>query len=444
MTDIAIRASHLSKCYHIYNNPQDRLKQFVMPRLQRLLRRQPKQYFHEFWAVNDVSFEIKKGETVGIIGRNGSGKSTLLQLICGTLTPSSGQVEINGRVAALLELGSGFNPEFTGRENVYMNATVLGLSHEEVEKRFDDIAAFADIGEFIEQPVKTYSSGMMLRLAFAVIVHVDADILVIDEALAVGDAIFVQKCMRFLRNFMKYGTVLFVSHDSGSVVNLCQYAIWLNKGVVSQSGIAKEVVEAYTQFTLQEIYGDSVCLTAIDANKKAEQEEKSNAIVDVDKDTSVTYFTQLNESAGWESGKAKILSVRLLDKEGQDMPMLHGGEAISLEIIAIANESIYSPMLGWFVKDRLGQSLFGEHTYTYVNPPLLINSGEKIKAVFQFQIPLLPNGDYSIAVSIAEGDPFEHTHHHLIHDAIVFKVVSNKLRYGLVGIAFQSVSLNKM
>jgi lipopolysaccharide transport system ATP-binding protein len=452
MTDIAIRASHLSKCYHIYNTPHYRLKQFVAPRLQRLVGRQPKQYFHEFWALNDVSFEIKKGETVGIIGRNGSGKSTLLQLICGTLTPSNGQVEINGRVAALLELGSGFNPEFTGRENVYMNAAVLGLSHEEVKKRFDAIAAFADIGEFIEQPVKTYSSGMMVRLAFAVIAHVEADILVIDEALAVGDAVFTQKCMRFLRSFMKQGTVLFVSHDTGSVVNLCQNAIWLNKGVVSQTGIAKEVVESYTQFTLQEIYGDTVRLTSIDANKKPKLEEKNSEVVDVtevanitiDEDISVSYFTQLDESAGWETGKAKILSVRLLDKDGQDVPMLHGGELVSLEIIAIANESIYSPILGWFVKDRLGQPLFGEHTYTYVNPPLSVNAGEKIKAVFEFQIPLLPNGEYAMTVSIAEGNPFEHTQHHWLHDVMIFTVCSSKLRYGLVGIPFERVSMSRL
>ena len=176
-----------------------------------------------------------------------SGKSTLLQMICGTLNPTSGSIQTNGRIAALLELGSGFNPEFTGRENVYMNASVLGLSNEEIDARFDDIVAFADIGDFIEQPVKTYSSGMMVRLAFAVIAHVDADILVIDEALAVGDAFFTQKCMRFLRNFMKTGTVLFVSHDTGSIKSLCNYALWLEKGQVLQEGTPKEVCELYLE-----------------------------------------------------------------------------------------------------------------------------------------------------------------------------------------------------
>jgi lipopolysaccharide transport system ATP-binding protein len=441
--EIAIKVENLSKCYQIYDRPNDRLKQFVLPRLQRLLGRKPKQYFRGFWALKDVSFEVKKGETVGIIGRNGSGKSTLLQMICGTLNPTSGSIQTNGRIAALLELGSGFNSEFTGRENIYMNASVLGLSKSEIDARFDDIVAFADIGDFIEQPVKTYSSGMVVRVAFAVIAHVDADILVIDEALAVGDAVFTQKCMRFMRKFMEQGTVIFVSHDNGSVVNLCQHGIWLNKGIVSKAGSAKEVVEAYTQFTLQEIYGDKVRLTSVDTNKGSNQEEKNNRIteVNIDKDTTVSYFSQLNESDGWETGKANIISVRILNTDGQDIPMLHGGELVNLEIIAIANESIYSPILGWLINDRLGQALFGEHTYTYVNPPMQINAGEKIKALFQFQMPLLPNGEYAMTVSIAEGDPLEHTQHHWLHDALIIKVASDKLRYGLVGIAMKTVNL---
>ncbi|OYY58750.1 MAG: ABC transporter ATP-binding protein, partial [Polynucleobacter sp. 35-46-207] len=209
--EIAIKVQGLGKRYEIYDQPGDRLRQFLFPRLRNLFRLSHKQYFREFWALTDISFEVKRGETVGIIGRNGSGKSTLLQIICGTLTPTTGSVQTNGRIAALLELGSGFNPEFTGRENVYLNASVLGLTKEETDARFDDIVAFADIGDFIDQPTKTYSSGMMVRLAFAVIAHVDADILVIDEALAVGDVFFTQKCMRFLRNFMKKGTILFVS-----------------------------------------------------------------------------------------------------------------------------------------------------------------------------------------------------------------------------------------
>jgi lipopolysaccharide transport system ATP-binding protein len=294
MTDIAIRVTNLSKCYEIYSSPRDRLKQFIVPTLCRIfppLRRlfsthNPALstqhsalplFYREFWALKDVSFEIKKGETVGIIGRNGSGKSTLLQMICGTLNPTHGSIETNGRIAALLELGSGFNPEFTGRENVYMNASVLGLSNEEIDARFDDIVAFADIGDFIEQPVKTYSSGMMVRLAFAVIAYVDADILVVDEALAVGDAFFTQKCMRFLRNFMKSGTVLFVSHDTSAVVNLCSHALWLHHGIAKFAGSPKEVSEQYLQALYESQQGESLAKTNVVAADATTVQEKTVA-----------------------------------------------------------------------------------------------------------------------------------------------------------------------
>ncbi|HTD28442.1 MAG TPA: ABC transporter ATP-binding protein, partial [Xanthomonadaceae bacterium] len=201
----AIRLHRISKCYQIYDRPESRLKQSIIPRMQRLFGRPMSCYYREFWALRDISFEVRKGETLGVIGRNGSGKSTLLQIMCGTLTPTEGDVEVGGRVAALLELGSGFNPEFTGHENIYMSGAVLGLSRADVDARYEDIVAFADIGDFIGQPVKTYSSGMYVRLAFAVIAHADADILVIDEALSVGDVFFGQKCMRFLRQFQKKG-----------------------------------------------------------------------------------------------------------------------------------------------------------------------------------------------------------------------------------------------
>jgi len=243
--EFSIQVDGLSKRFDIFDHPSDRLKQPLFNRLRRLANLEPIQYGREHWALKDVSFKIRSGETVGIIGRNGSGKSTLLQIICGTLSPSTGNAMVNGRVAALLELGAGFNPEFTGRENVYMNGAILGLSEAEIDQRFEKIAAFADIGTFIDQPVNTYSSGMYVRLAFAVIAHVDADVLVIDEALAVGDVFFTQKCMRFLRQFQQKGTVLFVSHDSGAVVNLCSRAIWLDQGALREIGPANLVCEHY-------------------------------------------------------------------------------------------------------------------------------------------------------------------------------------------------------
>lgn len=236
--DIAIRVENLSKCYQIYEHPRDRLLQ--------MLARSRKQYFREFWALRDVSFEVRKGETVGIIGRNGSGKSTLLQMVCGTLSPSSGAVRTNGRVSALLELGSGFNPEFTGRENIYMNGSVLGLTEADIAARYEEIVTFAEIGDFIDQPVKTYSSGMVVRLAFAVSVYVDPDILVVDEALAVGDAAFQYKCLDRLKQMSQSGvTLLFVSHDIGMVQNFCDRAIYLHNGEIKAQGASDNLAELY-------------------------------------------------------------------------------------------------------------------------------------------------------------------------------------------------------
>lgn len=235
--DIAISVSNLSKCYQIYDTPRDRLKQFVVPRLQRLAGQSPKEYFREFWALRDVSFDVRRSDVVGIIGRNGSGKSTLLKIICGTLNPSSGSIEARGRIAALLELGSSFNPEFTGRENVYFSAAVLGMQRDEMDSRFEDIESFANIGDFIDQPVKTYSSGMFVRLAFAVAIHVDPDILIVDEALSVGDIGFQNKCIEILKRMVANGvTILFVTHDMSTLQLLCTNVIWLDNGRVRASG----------------------------------------------------------------------------------------------------------------------------------------------------------------------------------------------------------------
>jgi lipopolysaccharide transport system ATP-binding protein len=245
-SEIAIKVENLSKCYQIYDQPRDRLKQFILPRLQRLSGSTAKQYYREFWALKGVSLEVKKGETVGIIGRNGSGKSTLLQMICGTINPTSGNIQTNGRIAALLELGSGFNPEFTGRENVYMNASVLGLLNDEIDARFDEIVAFADIGKFIDQPVKTYSSGMVVRLAFAVAISVAPDILIVDEALSVGDELFQRKCFSRIETIRKAGaTILFVSHAGSTIVELCDRAVLLDANELLAIGRPKRIVSRY-------------------------------------------------------------------------------------------------------------------------------------------------------------------------------------------------------
>lgn len=448
--EIAIRISNLSKCYQIYETPRDRLMQFVMPRLSRLLGMQAKQYFREFWALSDVSFEVRKGETVGIVGRNGSGKSTLLQLICGTLTPSGGMVETFGRVAALLELGSGFNPEFTGRENVYMNASVLGLSKAEIDARFDDIVAFADIGDFIDRPVKTYSSGMYLRLAFAVIAHVDADVLIIDEALAVGDAFYVQKCMRFLRKFMERGAVLFVSHDTGAVVNLCERALWLQDGMLKIVGSPKKVSEAYLDANYQEAELAANPLTdnteMVSPLVPSEFPDRWRNLIDrscLRNDIAVFHFDENAPKFG--TGGAKIVAVNLLDNQQRTLAGVVGGEAVHLAIEIIALKAVDSPVVGFFVKDRLGQVLFGENTYLSCRDAQFpVAEGDRIRATFSFHMPVLPTGTYSVDAAIAEGTHDSHVQLEWIHDAFVMESQSTSASIGLIGIPFDNVSIRKI
>ena len=443
-SEIAIKVENLSKCYQIYAKPHDRLKQSLYPRFQRLVGRRPAQYHKDFWALQDVSFEIGRGETVGIIGRNGSGKSTLLQLICGTLNPTAGRIETHGRIAALLELGSGFNPEFTGRENVYMNAAVLGLSRDEIDARFERIAAFADIGDFIDQSIKTYSTGMYVRLAFSVIAHVDADILVVDEALAVGDAVFTQKCMRFIREFQERGTLLFVSHDTSAVQNLCKSAFWLGQGRVRLAGTSKEVSEAYLQYTLQEVYGETARLTSIEP-AAAESENGAASIVDlpiIDYGSVATVRDNFSAAGGWRTGGADILSVSLSHRSpGQD-GVFQGGERVRMVVRAQAHEALQSPILGFLVRDRLGQDLFGENTLPFTSRTFTpVSAGATFEGVFDFQLPMLPNGQYAVMASVADGDAYINVQHHWLHDALIINVSSSKIRYGLVGTPFERVEL---
>lgn len=437
---IAISVEAVSKCYQIYNKPQDRLRQSVLPRMQALLGLKRKQYFREFWALNNVGMEVPVGETVGIIGRNGSGKSTLLQVICGTLAATSGTVNVSGRIAALLELGSGFNPEFTGRENIFLNAMVLGLTHQEVEQRFESIARFADIGDFIEQPIKTYSSGMAVRLAFAVIAHVDADVLVIDEALAVGDAVFTQKCMRFLRRFKEKGTILFVSHDVGSIMTLCSRAVWLDQGIVRMAGPAKAVADSYTQYCAQEAVGEARALTSLIDDTK----EGASVSYMQSGETKIDFFDNVLNSDGWTTGAAEIRSVSIIRNDEQDGLAFEGGERVTLSVDAVASDTVASPIIGFLLKDRLGQALFGHNTYQEKSPPSVLVSGDHVRADFTFRLPLLPNGEYSITVAFADGDLVDHVQHHWIHDAVVLAVRSTRTRYGLVGIPFESIKLTSV
>ncbi len=457
---LTISVESLGKKYDIYAQPADRLKQMILPRVGRLIGKGPRAFFNEFWALRNVTFDVRRGETVGIIGRNGSGKSTLLQMVCSTLHPTEGAVQVYGRIAALLELGAGFNPEFTGKENVYLSGLLYGIPEGELRKRFQSIVDFADIGEFINQSVKTYSSGMYVRLAFAIAAHVDADTLVIDEALSVGDVRFTQKCMRYLREFQKRGTLLFVSHDTGAVTSLCSRAIWLDGGRMVMDGSAREVVEYYlaVQHAADRAsVGDKVRLGAGD--KASDVSESLPGALHVP--TDVVDFRQatLNGSAQrnlvevfdfdpehlgtqFGAGAAQIVGVRILDEHGSQLTLVSGGEAVDLVIEAVTLRPIDSPILGFHVKDRLGQQLFGDNTYlNYYEAPISLDADTRVEAHFRFRMPILPQGDYSVDVALATGSQENHTQQHWIHDALAFKATESTMRYGLVGIPMQSIEI---
>lgn len=435
---IAIRAIHLSKHYHIYEQPHQRLMQ--------MLFRGRRQFFREFAALHDVNFEIRRGETVGIIGRNGAGKSTLLQLLCGTLTPSGGQVEMRGRVAALLELGAGFNPEFTGRDNVFLNASILGLSHEQIAARFDAIAAFADIGDFIEQPVKTYSSGMYVRLAFAVIAHVDADILIIDEALAVGDALFTQKCMRFLRRFCENGTLLFVSHDSAAVASLCERAIWLEKGTLRAIGPARDICKDYNAEIYRQDRKDTREARATEAPKVVKRIQAIDTTAEIVTDPrweilkdsplrNAMTVQNFSDADSFGTGQMRIEDIWLEQADGTATSSITGGEIVELVVVYSSQIDADSVIVGFQFKDKRGQILFGDNTcITTLGKPVAIRQGETQEGRFRFQMPLLPAGEYSLTASVAEGTQHDHVQHHWLHDALIIQSLCASVSTGIVGI----------
>lgn len=430
-SDVAIRVSNLSKHYQIYDRPDDRLRQSVLPRLQRLVGLQPKIYHREFWALKDISFEIKKGETIGIIGRNGAGKSTLLQIICGTLIPSNGNVEINGRVAALLELGSGFNNEFTGRQNVYMNAAILGLSNDQIEAKYQDIVDFADIGEFIDQPIKSFSSGMIVRLAFAIHAQVDPDILIIDEALAVGDAKFQAKCFERLRQLKERGTsILLVTHSSEQIVTHCSKAILLDKGVQLETGEPKYVVNRYhdllfgnsrntTTASCDDIHGSTV---------KSYPENK----LSISEDLFSTRIGYNPHEYRWGDGAASIIDFFLATDSAAYPTAVKTGEKIQLSVAAKFHSSFYRPIFGVTIKTKEGITVYGTNSELLkcVQFHDLGQGGSVIRVDVEFSCRLGP-GDYFISLGIATRVGEEITPHDRRYDSIHLHVKPITSMFGL-------------
>ena len=429
----------LTKHFTLYNAPSDRLLHMLMP----------KRVYPRFEALKGISFTVKRGETVGIIGRNGAGKSTLLQLITGVAPPSSGTLQVKGRVAALLELGAGFEPDFTGRENIVLNGTILGLTGGELKERMDAIIAFSELAEFIDRPVRTYSTGMFMRLAFSVAAHVDADLLIIDEALSVGDARFMQKCMRYLHAFKQRGSILFVSHDLGAVTGLCDRAIWLEQGMVRSEGTPVRVCEQYVAALFDDKQTEAPKPAAIERPRKAAKSIGDTTVLfDSESTTQETLTTcsAFNAAASsFGSGGDKIVDTGLFDPvDGHRLDRVVEGQEVDLRIAVTAEVDVARPIFGFYIKDRLGQLLLGDNTYRDHYPQVSIPKGEGAAARFRFKWPALVRGSYTLTVAIAEGTMEDHIQRHWMHDAVLFEVLATSATLSLVGLNFSLVAVDRI
>ncbi len=403
MPDIVVDFQEVSKSYPIYDAPGDRLKELIT--FNRLTRHR------DFWALRDVSFSIRRGETFCIIGENGSGKSTLLQIVAGILQPSAGQASIRGRVAALLELGSGFNPEFTGRDNVYLNAAILGLSSAEIDRRYKDIEAFAEIGEFIHQPVKTYSSGMVVRLAFSVMIHVDPEILLVDEALAVGDIYFRQRCMRKVHDLRSRGvTILFVSHAIGDVKAIGDHTMWLDHGRIREIGVTDAVVARYLAAMVEK--DSSYLETKKRAVNGAGGNQRATEIVD----------TIPNIDHRYGDRRAEVIGIALLDEFGTPIHLLQPSSKVVVRISVRANEEIDLPIVGFMMRNHLGIDFAGTNTSREGHDLPPMGKGDIFTVDFHLDIPELYPGYFSFSPAIADGTLHHYKNCDWIDNAITLQM----------------------
>jgi ABC-type polysaccharide/polyol phosphate transport system ATPase subunit len=404
-----IVASDLKKVYHIYDNPRDRLKE--------LLSFTGKKYYREFPAVDGIDFEVGRGECVGIIGQNGCGKSTLLQMVCGILKPTSGSIATTGRISALLELGTGFNPEFTGRENIFLSSALMGFKREEIEARYKDIVDFADIGDFIEQPIKTYSSGMYVRLAFACAVNVDPDILIVDEALSVGDIFFQQKCFRKIAEFRERGkTMLLVSHSMDVILKNCGKAIFLDKGRIRKAGEPNDVVNHYMEHVLSPrdavraapvataFPGPAVGPAPADSSGAADEKKTGDmparrpSALDDNCRKKKNYNT--NEFR-YGNFKARITDFSILDMDGREMSVMSSGSVMRFRYEVTFDEKVESPIYGLTMKTKDGLEVYGNNSWYIGLPFEPKGGGDKVVVEFRHRL-CLASGDYFISAGVAE------------------------------------------
>lgn len=433
-SDIAIKVENLSKCYHIYDKPRDRLMQMLM--------RGKRQYYREFWATKSVSFEIRKGETVGIVGRNGSGKSTLLQMICGTLNQTEGTISTSGRIAALLELGSGFNPEFTGRENIYMNSAILGVSNTEIEKQYQEIIDFSEIVDFIDQPVKTYSSGMLVRLAFSVAIHTSPEILIVDEALSVGDELFQRKCFSRINHLKENGTtILFVSHAGATVVELCDRAILIDKGELISSGLPKKIVGQYQKLLYAPVDQHDAIRVAIKMEVDTPSSESGDSILASDltaekrgslapeQDEEELFDPNLKPSSTieFEAHGARISDPIILSTNGQRVNLLKQGNRYRYVYKVEFERPCDSVRFGMLIKTVTGFEIGGSTSSTLESSIPHIEVGAKFTIEFDFQCNL-NTGTYFMNAGITGKQVDTETYLHRLLDAAMFKVLPSPQR----------------
>ena len=402
MSEFAIQVKHLDKMYKLYNKPSDRLREtlgFKVP-------------VREHYALRDVNFQVERGETVGIIGTNGSGKSTILKIITGVLNPTAGEVKVDGRISALLELGAGFNMEYTGIENVYLNGTMMGFSKEEVDARLQDILDFADIGDFVYQPVKSYSSGMFVRLAFAVAINIDPEILIVDEALSVGDVFFQAKCYRKFEEFKKMGkTILFVSHDLSSISRYCDRVILLNKGVKLEEGSPKQMVDMYKQLLVGQDPAKA-------EEKKEEQKENWSQQFQVNPNM-LEYGTKL----------AEIVDFAVLDDKGRCTNTIEKGSSFRIRMKVVFHQDIQEPIMAYTFKDIKGTEITGTNTLFEKKSVEHSQSGDCCTVTFE-QKMFLQGGEYLLSFGCTGYKDGEFTVFHRLYDACNITVVSNKNTVG--------------
>ena len=415
--NLAISVQGVSKIYKLYDKPIDRLKEAVSLT--------HKSYHRDFFALSDISFDVKKGETVGIIGTNGSGKSTILKIITGVLSPTTGTAEVSGNISALLELGAGFNSEYTGLENIYMNGTMMGFSREEMQRRMDDILRFADIGDFVNQPVKTYSSGMFVRLAFALAINVDPEILIVDEALSVGDVFLQAKCYRRMEEMMKNGTtILMVSHDMGSIIKYCDKVVLLNRGHFVAQGEAGKMVDLYKKILANQT--DELAEALIEQKKEA----LGLPVGEVHTDKSMKERMNLNpEVQEYGDGRASFEDFGTLDARGNVTNLLLKGEMFTIRERIRFHAPIEMPIFTYTLRDKKGTDITGTNTMFEGADIKPVKDGDVYTVSFRQKMNL-QGGEYLLSMSCTGYENGEHVVYHRLYNVLSLTVISNKNTVG--------------